>query len=287
MQETKLTNFFVGNTLKITQSPHGKYQNYQSMDFVPEDGRNKRIIAPADGTVSKVYDSGHQRFFYFSCKDWRIIFVHCYPTVTGNVKRGDHIGYLAEGGAIHAHVGLELGIGKGNWRKVLDYMDRSVKLQWAYATPPSTADWANYDGVYKKDYKSPDGVFHAKGSRIYDNRTLVTCGSVVNSENKPTTPPEPVDPCKQYKDELVTLKTNLGVLESEKEALKLQLADKDKEIDKLDEELEACRVRVDELQVYSEKLESDIENLKKNSNNGFKDSFFYQLYLLFNKSGQN
>lgn len=117
----KLSNIFAGNTLRITQTPHGALQNYKSIDCVGGNN-NLDIHAPADGRIEKVYGSGTQSGFFLTNKDWSIIFHHCRPFKTGVVKRGDHIGQSTWH---HAHTAIKV---NGIWDEIIPYMDRRITL---------------------------------------------------------------------------------------------------------------------------------------------------------------
>lgn len=120
----KLSNFFVGNTFTITQSPHGALQGGMALDAVPSVGN--RLVAPCDMDIYyRKNDLGHQSYSYGRGEGFRIVFVHCIVEKSGNVKRGEDIGYLAGGGAVHLHTAIEV---NGKWDVVLNYMDRSINL---------------------------------------------------------------------------------------------------------------------------------------------------------------
>lgn len=120
----KLSNFFIGNTFTITQSPHGSLQGGKAIDAVPSSGN--RLIAPCDMDIYyRKNDLGHQSYSYARGEGFKIVFVHCIIEKSGNVKRGQDIGYLATGGAVHLHTAIEV---NGAWDCVLNYMDRSINL---------------------------------------------------------------------------------------------------------------------------------------------------------------
>jgi len=121
----KLSNFFVGNTFTITQSPHGALQGGKAIDAVPTSGT--RLIAPCDMDIYyRANNLGHQSYSYARGEGFtRLVLVHCIIEKSGFVKRGTDIGYLATGGAIHLHTAIEV---NGAWDVVLNYMDRSINL---------------------------------------------------------------------------------------------------------------------------------------------------------------
>jgi archaellum component FlaC len=121
----KLGNFFVGNVFTISQSPHGSLQGGKAIDAVPTTG--VRVIAPCDMDIYYRANSlGHQSYSYARGEGFtRLVLVHCIIEKSGNVKRGEDIGYLATGGAVHLHTAIEV---NGAWDCVLNYMDRSINL---------------------------------------------------------------------------------------------------------------------------------------------------------------
>lgn len=120
----KLGNFFTGNVLTLSQSPHGSSQNGKAIDCVPTSGT--RVIAPCDMEIYyRKNDLGHQSYSYARGDGWRLVFVHCVIEKQGHVKKGTDIGYLHTGGPVHLHVAIEV---NGVWDVVLNYMDRSVQL---------------------------------------------------------------------------------------------------------------------------------------------------------------
>ena len=57
--KTKLPNIFGGNEITLTASPHGKYQDYKSIDTAPSD-----LITPFDNCkTSSIQGTGGQRWF--------------------------------------------------------------------------------------------------------------------------------------------------------------------------------------------------------------------------------
>lgn len=120
----KLSSPFEGSTIVLTQSPHGAYQNGQAIDCVPLYGY--RVKAPCDMEIYyRKNDLGFQSYSYARDENWRIVFVHCIIEKGGKVKRGEDIGYLHNGGAVHLHYAIEV---NGVWENPLNYTDRSVKL---------------------------------------------------------------------------------------------------------------------------------------------------------------
>lgn len=121
----KLSNFFVGNIFTISQSPHGSLQGGKAIDCVPTTG--VRLIAPCDMDIYyRANNLGHQSYSYARGDGFsRLVLVHCIIEKSGFVKRGQDIGYLATGGAVHLHTAIEV---NGAWDCVLNYMDRSIKL---------------------------------------------------------------------------------------------------------------------------------------------------------------
>lgn len=137
----KLSSPFLGNTIVITQSPHGAYQNGQAIDCVPVSG--DRVIAPCDMDIYyRKNDLGYQSYSYARDANWKIVFVHCIIEKSGRVKRGEDIGYLHKGGAIHLHYSIEVA---GTWENPLNYTDRSVKLTLSgNFTSQKWKDWNTY-----------------------------------------------------------------------------------------------------------------------------------------------
>lgn len=134
----KLGNFFVGNVFTISQSPHGALQGGKAIDAVPTSGN--RLVAPCDMEIYyRKNDLGHQSYSYARGDGWKIIFVHAIIEKSGFVKRGEDIGHLASGGALHLHTAIEV---NGAWDVVLNYMDRTVQL--ALTTGFSSQHWKSW-----------------------------------------------------------------------------------------------------------------------------------------------
>lgn len=185
MKEIKLGNIFEGNIIGFTQSPHGT-PNGLAIDCRHPDKANKNIIAPTDGIVEAVLDSGQQRYFHLSCRKWKLRFVHCKPTIKAGtkVKRGQKIGELVpyydknRDRADHCHAVVLLAEGP---RCVMIYFDRSLGIQLIGNF--KSKQWGNWDYWNKN----------------WGDRKLASC----EVEPKPT--PPPVNPCIQYKDQIVEL----------------------------------------------------------------------------------
>lgn len=134
----KLGNFFTGNVLTLSQSPHGSNQNGKAIDCVPTSGT--RVIAPCDMEIYyRKNDLGHQSYSYARGDGWKMVFVHCIIEKLGHVKKGTDIGYLHTGGAVHLHVAIEV---NGVWDVVLNYMDRSINL--ALTSGFQSQHWKNW-----------------------------------------------------------------------------------------------------------------------------------------------
>lgn len=143
----KLGNFFVGNTFKISQSPHGSLQGNKAIDAVPVSGN--RVIAPCDMEIYyRKNDLGTQSYSYARGNGFRIIFVHAMLEKTGHVKKGTDIGYLCASTSTHAmhlHTAIEV---NGVWDVVLNYMDRSITLALtAGFSSQHWKDWSSWKNL--------------------------------------------------------------------------------------------------------------------------------------------
>lgn len=162
----KLGNFFTGNVLTLSQSPHGSSQNGKAIDCVPTSGT--RLIAPCDMEIYyRKNDLGHQSYSYARGDGWKMVFVHCIIEKQGHVKKGTDIGYLHTGGAVHLHVAIEV---NGVWDVVLNYMDRSIEL--ALTSGFSSQHWKSWS-TWKDLTLGPNNMATITDANLIKMRTLV------------------------------------------------------------------------------------------------------------------
>lgn len=143
----KLSNFFVGNTFTITQSPHGINTGGKSIDAVPTSGN--RVLAPCDMDIYMRYNNlGSASYSYARGDGFVLELVHMIVEKSGFVKEGTDIGYLcptvknSAGKIIHAmhlHVTIKV---NGVWDIVLNYMKRTVQL--ALSGPFTSQHWKSW-----------------------------------------------------------------------------------------------------------------------------------------------
>lgn len=165
----KLGNFFNGNILTLSQSPHGVNQSGKAIDCVPTSGT--RVIAPCDMEIYyRKNDLGHQSYSYARGDGWRIIFVHCIIEKQGHVKRGTDIGYLHTGGAVHLHVAIEV---NGTWDVPLNYLDRKIELRLtAGFKSQHWKDWSTWKDLHLKDPVQPQWCISSADKQKAHNQLL-------------------------------------------------------------------------------------------------------------------
>lgn len=110
------------------------------MGWAGTDKVSKKLYAPADGRILKVYKDGNNSFFNFGTANWFIQFVHDVPIREGEFKRGE---YLGDSTWDHHHVAINV---DGQWHWIQDYLDRGIDLSfWTYgARDNKWAKWSSY-----------------------------------------------------------------------------------------------------------------------------------------------
>lgn len=143
----KLGNIFKGNKIVITQSPHGSWQNYKSMDLINYESFD--LIAPIDGEIPSkgIYQAGFQSGFHFVFGDYDILFHHCNVKRAGFFKKGEVIGnWMHKSGDLHVHTAIRVG---GVWDVLLSYMDRDLQLLPTTGKPKNKwHKWPTYPDKY-------------------------------------------------------------------------------------------------------------------------------------------
>jgi hypothetical protein len=121
----KLPNIFGGNTIYLTQSPHGANQNYKAIDVLPKD-----LITPFDGCKTSItYGTGGGRWFNLTLPDGSIIqCVHGVPTrQNSEFKKGEIFGKAVPySNGDHWHIAIRVA---GIWRVILDYIDQTNNIE--------------------------------------------------------------------------------------------------------------------------------------------------------------
>jgi hypothetical protein len=137
----KLDNFYEGDSITITQAPHGA-QNGQAMDFILNPSNVGNLVAPWDGHVTYSSNQGKQSYFNFTLPDGSYIqFVHGLPHRSGSFKKGEPLGYPTHH---HWHIGIFV-TGRG-WQRLLDYTRRDLNLiRGVVDGKPVGAQWVNWN----------------------------------------------------------------------------------------------------------------------------------------------
>lgn len=144
--KTKLGNIFEGDSIVVSNSPHGVLQNGKAMDLVSY--TSYHIIAPIDGVITGIYKNGtYDGGFHFIFGDYDILFHHCQVKRTGQFKKGQVIGtFLFKEGVPHVHTAIRVG---GVWGLLLDYVDRNIKLLPEKGGKVTKwTNWSTYEGKY-------------------------------------------------------------------------------------------------------------------------------------------
>lgn len=151
MSRRKLENIHPSDGVRLTQSPHGKFQNFQSIDQTNPNRGDKRLIAPDDLVrTSNTYGSGTGRYFNIYGSDYMLQAVHAKSKKAGTYRLGQHIGDIIWH---HLHLAIKV---KGIWRVWLDYLNRKYKLIPSNAMKPFKKwyNWNTYADRNLPNYKS-------------------------------------------------------------------------------------------------------------------------------------
>jgi len=144
----KLGNIFKGNSIVVTQSPHGALQKGRSMDFITYEG-GWDLIAPIKGRVERLYGSGSQAGFHFVFSAgndrYDILFHHCKAKAIGEYTKGAVIGSWNTGTGSHVHTAIQV---NGEWITLLDYINRSVQLLPTRGKPENK--WTNWNTYWDR-----------------------------------------------------------------------------------------------------------------------------------------